>query len=57
MNPPQVQDALAALERLLQRNVLTHDEGRKAARVLTGDAAFEFPASAQAGTGPGPATE
>lgn len=59
MTTPPVQDALAALERLLQRNVLTPDEGRSAARVLTGDPAFDFPSREAPGGGPdgSPATE
>lgn len=51
MNTPSVEDALAALARLLQRHVLTPDEGRSAARALTGNPDFEFPTGGGAGPG------
>ncbi|MFA5860796.1 MAG: hypothetical protein WDA16_03785 [Candidatus Thermoplasmatota archaeon] len=39
-----VQDALAALDRLVHRHkLLTPEQALQAARLITGNAAFEFP--------------
>lgn len=44
MAEPDANDALAALERLVHRHkVLTLDQARAAARIITGDPAFELP--------------
>lgn len=46
MNAPgrdPTQEALAALERLFHKNVITLEEGQAAARLITGDEAFVFP--------------
>lgn len=37
------QEALAALERLFHKNVITLEEGQAAARLLSGDDAYVFP--------------
>lgn len=37
------QEALAALERLFHKNVITLEEGQAAARLITGDEGFVFP--------------
>jgi len=46
--PPErdAAEALAALERLLRHEVVSPDEALQAARLITGDPAFVFPAPA-----------
>lgn len=50
MTPParDSPEALAALERLLQRNVVTLEQAKTAARLITGDPAVAFPPPPQA---------
>lgn len=43
MSQPAAQDAIAALERLYAKKVITLEEGQAAARLLTGDPAYAFP--------------
>lgn len=39
-------DAIGALERLFEKQVITQEEGQAAARLITGDASFVFPPAA-----------
>lgn len=48
-------EALLALHRLVQRNVLSMDEARSAARLITGDPAVEFPPKPPPPRAPAPA--
>lgn len=41
-------EALAALQRLHRHGIVTPDEAREAARLITGDAALDFPPAAPA---------
>ena len=43
MPPPSEAEALAALERLYRRNLVTLDQAKAAARLITGNDAIEFP--------------
>lgn len=51
-NEREMQEVLAALERLRRQDVLTADEALLAARMLTGDASFTFPPDTPAPEGP-----
>lgn len=55
MSPPadrEVAEALAALQRLHRHGVLAVEEARQAARLITGDPAYEFPPPAAATPAP-----
>jgi hypothetical protein len=43
MSSPGSHEAVAALERLLEKQVISLEEGQAAARLIMGDPAFAFP--------------
>lgn len=54
MTSRDVSDAMAALDRLVRNEVVSLEEARQAARVLTGDPNFELPAPAPSPNGSAP---
>lgn len=51
--PPTPEEALSALVRLYRRHVITAEEGRAAAELITGDPNVAFPPPEQATPAPG----